>query len=340
MHRATSVSAVAVLDLHDVLLEMGVATPAQMNAAGLHRVAMSNPDSTVPLQEQRLDEALLLKLWQIAAGARQVPHIGLVIGQTFNPATLGLLASWLFQCQQVDEALHVFQQHIALMNPSERWTREESATGVMLEISFAADKPYPQAAIERSMSALLRWSEELTGVPVKPSYCEFTCPRPAGTQQYVDIFGENLQFGAPRNCLHLPRSFLQAPIRSANNYVKQLLQARALQALEQLRENGELLGKVRQLIRTNLHAGARIEQVCAALHVSRPTLYRHLKQEGSSFTDLLVEVRKELAYRQIRQGLPVAIVSEQLGFKDVSTFHRAFRRWFGKPPGECRSGPE
>nr|NLU60410.1 AraC family transcriptional regulator [Pseudomonas sp. BIGb0427] len=94
-----------------------------------------------PIQEQRVDETQLLALWQFAANNTQLPHIGLLIGQTFNPATHGVLASWLRQCSRVSEVLEVFQRHIALMNPSESWQYSETADALVLEITFAPAKP-------------------------------------------------------------------------------------------------------------------------------------------------------------------------------------------------------
>lgn len=338
MPRATSVSAVAVLDLHDLLLDLGLATPAQMISAGIHRQTLIDDRATaLPVQEQRLDESCLLALWQVATRHGRMPDIGLVVGQTFNPDTRGVLASWLFQCTRLGEALQVFQRHIALMNPSETWTAHETEEHLLLTFSFAPGKPYPQAATERSMSALLKWSQEMTGVRIVPSRCEFAFPRPDYHDAYIDIFGTNLHFNGHRNCLHLPRAFLHSPILGANSYLKQILEERALHTFKHLHGSDDLLDKVRQLIQANLQQGTNIEQVCHALHVSRPTLYRRLKHEGTSFTELVAALRKDLAYKQIQQGLPVAMVSDALGFKDVSTFHRAFKRWFNRSPGECRA---
>lgn len=334
MGKTTRVSAVAVLDLYDLLLQLGAVTQAQLHAAGLNRTALlDHCNSALPLQEQRLDEALLLALWQLASSNPQIPHIGLLIGQTFNPDSRGVLASWLFQCQRAGEALHVFQQHIALMNPSERWTLDETGDELVLQFTFAPDKHYPQAAIERSMSALLRWNEEMTGVCVVPSTCEFSFARPAYHERYVEIFGPNLHFERGRNCLRMSRAFLHNPIRSANRYLEHVLAERALQAYQQLQNKDELLGKVRQLIEADLQQGACIERVCQALHVSRPTLYRRLKQEGTSFTELLSSLRKARASQLIQQGLPAFAISDELGFKDVSTYHRACKRWFRQQPG-------
>ncbi|MNP42185.1 HTH-type transcriptional regulator YdeO [compost metagenome] len=115
-----------------------------------------------------------------------------------------------------------------------------------------------------------------------------------------------------------------------------MLESRARATLAQLQDADTLAGTVRRLILASLPEGMSIEPICQALHVSRTTLYRRLKEEGTSFSALVAEVRRELSAELIRQGLPVATVSERLGFRDTSTFHRAFKRWFDRPPGAFR----
>lgn len=338
MRSCTTVSALAVLDLCDVLQATGVATNARLQAAGFDRESLIDRSiDALPLQEQRLPEAHLLALWQMAANCTEVPDIGLLVGQTYNPSTRGVLASLLCHCSDLGEALQMFQRYIALMNPSERWASGISGGSLVLTISFAPDRAYPPPALERSMSALLTWIEELTGVPVMPTACTFAFPRPPHHRRYAEVFGAAVRFGGDITCMHLPVEVLRRPIRSANAYLKQILQERAQRALQSIEAESALVGKVRQRIRSSLHRGLGIDDVCRALHVSRPTLYRRLKREGTSYTELLADVRKELAHMQIRQGLPVARVSDNLGFKDVSTFHRAFQRWFKQSPGALRA---
>ena len=329
MGQSRSVSAMAVLDLHDQLLHLGVATLAQMQRIGLHRERLVDLSSGAqPIQEQRVDESWLLALWQVAASSSNIPHIGLLLGQQINPDTRGVLASWLFQCARADEAFAVFVKHIALMNPSECWEAREGNGCLELYLSFAADRAYPQAAIERSMSALLHWHSALTGEQVMPLTCDFVFPAPAYVERLQTVFGPNLRFACPANCIRLPNTFLQHPIRGANPYLKRLLEERALHTYTQLHQDSPLVTRVRHLITENLSAGVTIQQICKALHLSRPTLYRRLKQDGVSFSELLESIRKELAERQLQQGVPLAAISEALGFSDQSTLHRAFKRWF------------
>lgn len=77
MVRSTTVSAVAVLDLHDQLLNLGVVTATQLREAGVEGAKLLDQGAAAsPIQEQRVDETQLLALWQFAANNTQLPHIG------------------------------------------------------------------------------------------------------------------------------------------------------------------------------------------------------------------------------------------------------------------------
>lgn len=337
MGKHTSVSAVSVLDLHDLLLALNVVTEQQLRAVGIYRAQLTDErPNAIPLQEQRASETVLLMLWQLAERHSTRPELGLIIGQDYNPAAHGVLASWLRHCSRAGEALGAFQRNIALMNPSEHWTLSEGKGALMLTVEFAPDRAYPQIAAERSLSALLRWSAEMTGTTVTPLNCELMRPRPSQIEPFERIFGCNLRFNASRNSLQLPRSFLDAPISGANDYLRQMLQARALDTLQQVEQGNSLSRSVSQLIRQSLPDNLSLDHICAHLNMSRQTLYRQLKQEGTSYTELVNQIRRELAQTLIAQGLTMERVSEQLGFKDASTFYRAYRRWYGVLPSAPR----
>jgi AraC-like DNA-binding protein len=82
----------------------------------------------------------------------------------------------------------------------------------------------------------------------------------------------------------------------------------------------------------------RRSQIASDLGLSEHTFQRRLGGEGTSFTKLVDETRRELAQHHL--GYLQTSLSEivyLLGYSDQSTFFRACLRWFGASPGEYRS---
>ncbi|WP_310467300.1 helix-turn-helix domain-containing protein [Sphingomonas sp.] len=78
---------------------------------------------------------------------------------------------------------------------------------------------------------------------------------------------------------------------------------------------------------------AGIDRVARELGVSRQTLYRRLKAEGTTFEELLDAKRRALALRYLKQEKSsVKAAAYRLGFSDPAAFSRAFKRWTGTSP--------
>jgi len=67
------------------------------------------------------------------------------------------------------------------------------------------------------------------------------------------------------------------------------------------------------------------------------TLRRRLKEEGSSYRELLDEIRYGLAREYLGQTqLPLEEISGLLGYTEAGNFSHAFKRWSGMSPREWR----
>ncbi|MGZ8336908.1 MAG: helix-turn-helix transcriptional regulator, partial [Allosphingosinicella sp.] len=76
-----------------------------------------------------------------------------------------------------------------------------------------------------------------------------------------------------------------------------------------------------------------IDRIARELGLSRQTLYRRLKEEGTTFAALVDGVRRRVALRLVReQALSVKQIAYRLGFSDPAAFSRAFKRWTGSSP--------
>jgi AraC-like DNA-binding protein len=73
------------------------------------------------------------------------------------------------------------------------------------------------------------------------------------------------------------------------------------------------------------------------LHVSERSLQRRLDAEGTSFAQLVDEVRRDLALRYVADArIALGEVAYLLGFAEPSPFYRAFKRWTGMTPSAAR----
>jgi AraC-like DNA-binding protein len=79
-------------------------------------------------------------------------------------------------------------------------------------------------------------------------------------------------------------------------------------------------------------------QVARETGLSRDTLYRRLKAEGTTFARLLDELRHRLAVDYLGAGrVSVNETAYLLGFSDPAAFSRAFKRWTGQSPSRARN---
>lgn len=104
-----------------------------------------------------------------------------------------------------------------------------------------------------------------------------------------------------------------------------------------------LSGQIKLALLEALPGGSTaIEDMARRLNVSKRSLQRRLSAEGTSFQELLNEARFEMSQRYLRNsGLSVPEISYLLGFRETSSFFRAFHGWTGMTPGDFRAkGPQ
>jgi AraC-like DNA-binding protein len=77
--------------------------------------------------------------------------------------------------------------------------------------------------------------------------------------------------------------------------------------------------------------------VSRRLGISSRSLSRKLREEKTTFAGVLDELRAALAKRHLAdRDLLISEVAWLLGYREVSSFTHAFRRWTGVTPREFR----
>ncbi len=96
--------------------------------------------------------------------------------------------------------------------------------------------------------------------------------------------------------------------------------------------------RVARILEECLPAGATsAEDVASRLYLSKRSLQRHLKDEGTSFQAVLNTTRSTLAKQYLEHSsLSVPEISHLLGYQSTSSFFRNFHSWEGMAPGAFR----
>jgi AraC-like DNA-binding protein len=170
----------------------------------------------------------------------------------------------------------------------------------------------------------------------------FAHARPPDLEPVHAFFGtRDLDFGCPDSGLALDAALLGAPMQGED--ARMLATAEPLADAALRARTGEspaasLSARVAARLESTLPAGSDIGEVAAALHMSARTLQRRLEEEGTRFTEVLDRVRLDLARAELGTEKSLGEIAFRLGFVDLATFSRAFKRWTGKPPGQWRRG--
>jgi len=176
------------------------------------------------------------------------------------------------------------------------------------------------------------------GADLTPARVWFAHARPPELASLHAFFGTRaLDFGAPDSGLVFAARDLAMPMREGDARLAATVEKLADAAVRAQPREVALRPRVATQLRALLPDRATVDEVAAALRMSPRTLQRRLEEEGTRFTDVLETVREEMARSLLAETeLPLAEVSYRLGFADLATFSRAFKRWTGKPPGTWR----
>ena len=86
------------------------------------------------------------------------------------------------------------------------------------------------------------------------------------------------------------------------------------------------------------HHAVSGDDAARRLHLHRRTLNRRLKVAGTTFRQVLDQLRFELAREMLSDtSLHIAEIAARLGYRMPSAFTRAFRRWSGCSPARWRA---
>jgi AraC-like DNA-binding protein len=86
------------------------------------------------------------------------------------------------------------------------------------------------------------------------------------------------------------------------------------------------------------HGKATARTVAKGLALSIRTLSRRLADEGTTYAEVVDELRRSLALQYLRDpGVSLSQIAWALGYEGSTSFNHAFKRWTGQTPSAARN---
>jgi AraC-like DNA-binding protein len=231
----------------------------------------------------------------------------------------------------------VLSRYLRLVNASLITQVEDHGEVVLIREDLLADGGEPvRQSMELALGVMVRLLVELLGPGWRPRSVWLAHRAPSDRALHRAMFGPSVKFDAPFNGVVCAAADLAAPLPEGDSGMAAFARSYLDQALS--RHGSRAIDRTRELVTALLPGGrCTAEQVALHLSIDRRTLHRHLAADGTSFTALLAEVRRELAERQLSQSdRPLAELADLLGFSSASAFAFWFRRHYGCTAGEWR----
>lgn len=254
---------------------------------------------------------------------------GIACGQCISLKLLGIIYQLSLQATTIEEALHYLQTYLEAAVPLIKVENTPAADRVAVRFRIDNEAANDnRILLEYTLAIVGRELQLMAGTdPVIQLYSPYWATSyPAGWEQ-GDAFAVAFE-----------PVILKAALRNNSHLHVDILVPEYLRMIERLRPDNSFAGRVKvALLSMSGPQLPDIHAVSGALYLTPRTLQRRLAAEGSSFRELLEEIKKQLCGLLLRHDrYTIAGIATILGYSEPASFIHSFRKWYGDSPDRMR----
>jgi AraC-like DNA-binding protein len=316
------------------LRKHNVAVQPLLHRAGLSELNFGNPRHRVSAIGQ-------IKFLEYAAEAMDDAAFGLHLAEQSNPREAGLLFYVVSAARSLDQALALLARYSRIANETVRLKLTRQPEGVIAEINWVGiSRHRVKQNVEFLVAVVVKAIRETTGRDIRPTRIAYAHVRAADLREFQRFFGCPVEFGAQSDQMEFSNDTLALPFITEDPH---LLEALRPFCDEAARARNTTMGSVRALVENEVQrllpsGQAQAETVAKTLALSVRTLSRRLSKEGTTFAEVIDQLRRSLALEYVTEpGLTLGQITWLLGYEGPTSFHHAFKRWTGLSPSVARA---
>jgi AraC-like DNA-binding protein len=289
-----------------------------------------NPDNMIAVAD-------MINLLELSAEQLNCKDFGLRLAATQGLEMLGAVGMIMQTSQTVRAALIHAQRYMAIHSQGEYWMLREFASSAFIErYQVFQDISHAKQYKELSFGVCLGLVKTLIGPQVKLDRLEFAHTAISDSAVYRKYFECSVVFNQENDRLVLDSSYLAQKSQSISAQDKAQVEGYLEALIGQFGDDIER--KVKTLVLQTMGIGdANIDEIASMLNMNRRTLQRRLRCKGLTFKQLLMDVRVSSACWHLTSSqIDITLLSEVLGFSDVSAFSKSFKHRMQLSPLQWR----
>jgi AraC-like DNA-binding protein len=315
------------------MLEAGIQPIPLLTKAGLSIEQISNPSVRLKAQSQ-------IDFLELGAVALRDDFLGFNLARDVDLREIGLLYYVLASSEVLNDALRRAERYSGINNEGiSLKLRLDGDVAITLE-HVGTDRRSDRHQTEFWLVTLVRLCRQLTSRRLVPRRIRVVHQRKATPVKFRSLLGCAIEFGSKVDEIVFPGVANLIPVSSADPYLHDILTRYCEEAIAHRGPaHTTLRSKVENAIATQLpHGKVRAEEVAREIGMSRRTLARKLALERLTLGEISKGLKVDLARRYLKDGdLPISQIAWLLGFREVSAFSHAYKRWTGKSPRHSRA---
>lgn len=277
----------------------------------------------------------IAEVYEQAARQSGDEALGLHVGERSGPRIVDLVDYALLCRATLAKAYEDLQPLIAAFYPEGELTLSEHD-----DVAVFTYRPDSQKAegqrhqCEALLVSVMKLAQLAVGQPAPLLGVSFQHAEPRDVSEHNRIFAAPLRFNWPTNELAFAAHWLRVPLATADANLRAVLDRHLSDLLARVPSGKSFSSDLRRHVLRAYRSGlVDLPLLTKSLGVSKRTLQRRLREDGTSMHELTEDVRRELSLTLLRQhDLSLEEISRRLGYASLSAFSRAFRRWRGISP--------
>jgi len=292
--------------------------------------------SQIKKDDIRYPSGLLARVWQMAVGLTQDPYLAIRVSRYFKPSAFGALGLTMAASSTVYDALNRFERFSAFISGGTQVKLTENNGDICLKLAphQQSEEHWNIYALSATFSSLYSLLSQVAGGHPGVKSVHFKQGF-ASSLAFESFFGCPVIYHSSFNGIVFNKHEVLIKHHGYHPALTSSLDSWIESQLSKLNENS-ISKKVKNIYLKNFRQSELSQQVIARhLAMSTRKLQRKLSEEGTSYSELVNDCRKNIAIKLIlHKAMSLCEISIFLGYKCQSNFTRAFKRWTGTTPNQ------